>query len=226
MQNTWSHVSQNMSSCCGCSEHFGMTSRRWRAIRSSSWLTRKLGGNEPTPPAGRGMLPRQIGQRMWARSRLASTMRSRQLRHTVCEHGSSLGVCSCASKLHRHVPHVRKLKEKKARKVSRAAQRGRRTLDVGFKALRKNDRFCRLRFLQTATEPTRTGVLMDFRKSPHDLFTQQQRLTMSKSGEQENNIFRRRKSNTGLRFVAASELGPVFRFASALWRNTAQRNLE
>jgi hypothetical protein len=35
-QNTTSHVSQNMSSDCGCRAHFGTTSRRWRPIKSSN----------------------------------------------------------------------------------------------------------------------------------------------------------------------------------------------
>ena len=49
-----------------------------------------------TPPCGMVMVSRQIGHLNVALSRdCASTILSRQLRHTVCEHGNSLGVCSC-----------------------------------------------------------------------------------------------------------------------------------
>ena len=51
-QNTASQLSQKSSSCDGWIPHFGITSRRWRAIRSSSWFTKNDGGSAPTPPLG------------------------------------------------------------------------------------------------------------------------------------------------------------------------------
>lgn len=63
VQKTVSHVSQNSNSWFIWIEHFGMTSRRWRDIRSSNWLTRKLGGNAETPPRGIVMSSRQMGHR-------------------------------------------------------------------------------------------------------------------------------------------------------------------
>ena len=61
LQNTQSQVSQNSSSWLGWEEHLGTTSLRWRAIRSRSWLTRKEGGSEVTPPAGMVMSSRHTG---------------------------------------------------------------------------------------------------------------------------------------------------------------------
>ena len=51
-QKTASQLSQKSSSCDGWIPHLGITSLRWRAIRSSSWLTRNDGGSAPTPPLG------------------------------------------------------------------------------------------------------------------------------------------------------------------------------
>jgi len=63
LQNTTSHDSQKSSSWAGCVEHFGITSLLWEDIRSSSWLTRKLGGRVTTPPLGNGIVSLQMGHR-------------------------------------------------------------------------------------------------------------------------------------------------------------------
>ena len=78
-----------------CMEHFGMISLRCWAIRSRSWLTMKEGGMCEMPPRGMLMVSRQMGHLKVVESRFwASTILSRQFRHTVCEQGSNLGVCS------------------------------------------------------------------------------------------------------------------------------------
>ena len=79
-------------------EHFGITSRLCLAIRSKSWLTRKEGGKHTTPPMGMVINARHMGQRNCPVSRAkVATIRSRQWRQTVCEHGNNLGICSTAS---------------------------------------------------------------------------------------------------------------------------------
>lgn len=79
-------------------EHFGITSRLCLAIRSKSWLTRKEGGKHTTPPLGMVINSRHMGQRNCPVSRAkVATIRSRQSRQTVCEHGNNLGLCSTPS---------------------------------------------------------------------------------------------------------------------------------
>ena len=76
-------------------EHFGMTSRRCRAIRSSNWFTRKEGGRAWTPPRGIVINSRHIGHRNWPVSRAnVATILSKHCMHTVWEHGISFGLCS------------------------------------------------------------------------------------------------------------------------------------
>ena len=78
-----------------CTEHFGMTSLLCRDIRSSSWLTRNEGGRAFTPPRGIVINSRQMGQRNDPVSRVCeAAILDRQCKHTVCEQGSSFGVCS------------------------------------------------------------------------------------------------------------------------------------
>lgn len=76
-------------------EHLGMTSLRCLDMRSSSWLTRKEGGSADTPPRGIVINSRHIGHLNVPVSLVCeAAIRVRQCRQTVCEQGSSLGVCS------------------------------------------------------------------------------------------------------------------------------------
>ena len=85
------------SSWAGWEPHFGTTSLRWRAIRSSSWLTRKEGGRCDTPPCGMVIRSRHIGQRNCASLAKVATILVRHSKQMVCEQGRSFGLWSTES---------------------------------------------------------------------------------------------------------------------------------